>query len=256
MCSRSKVNELLGGGIASSNRGATPMISALQLKHHREKYFVVDIREADEIESDPYEDVDAKTPMGKLLATSSSPLIEEYRQSGKEIVLICSSGRRSAIAASELGSDIRSLSHGIVSMRYAAAIAPDFVVTLGTKSNAEKLTLALNACAVAAAEGSTTVLVLLGDGVCTFLRKGNNKEEMSPTSFRVEETFIGEPFQPTVTLLQKFLSTGNAVILACTSCVKARSIEFGSDLLDDVQPIMMPDLLRMLGEAQKTLQFT
>ena len=95
----------------------------------------------------------------------------------------------------------------------------------------------------------------MGDGVCTFLRKGNNKEEASTSSLRVEETFIEETFKPCSVLLNSFIGTGNGVVLACTSCVASRKIEFGSDLLDCVAPMQMPDLLRMLEEAKRSMEF-
>ena len=200
--------------------------------------------------------VDAAMPMGKLLHKSKKKELEEWKT--KQIVLICGSGHRSSIAANEMAKDgfhVTALSRGIVGLTNPAATVPDLLVLLATKSNAEKLTLALTACGVAAAANETVVLVLMGDGVCTFLRKGNNKEEASTTSVRVEEVFVGEPFQPCNVLLSKYIGTGNGVVLACSSCVKSRKIEFGSDLLDFVHPMQMPDLLRMLGEAKKNLQF-
>jgi len=276
MCSTSNVNEMLrhtADGAAAAPTAAT--VSATRFKHHRQAYFLVDIREADEIAANPLVapppgsteaavvGADAEMPMGKLLHLAGhGELDASWTEPEKQIVLLCGSGYRSAIAAAELqrqpafrNTKVFSLSRGLLGLYNDAATVPDFVVVLGTKSSAEKLTLALNACAVAAASGETVVLALIGDGVCTFLRKGSNKEEPSASSFRVEEVFVGEPFQPTHVLLNKFIGTGNGVVLACTSCVKSRGVEFGSDLLNGVQPMQMPDLLRMLGEAKKTLQF-
>jgi len=258
MCSTSNVNDMLSVG-----QGTVPVvktISASKLKHSRGDVFLVDIREAEEIGADPLASdltADAQVPMGKLLMLAGKGELEWDKDSN--IVLLCASGRRSLVAASELVatgySNAVALSRGLIALRNPAATIPDFLVILANKADPEKITLALTACSTAAANGDTVVLALMGDGVCTFLRKGNNKEEASSTSYRVEETFIGEPFKPCNTLLNKFIGTGNGVVLACTSCVKSRKIEFGSDLLDCVSPMQMPDLMRMLEEAKKNMQF-
>lgn len=256
MCSTSTVNDMLGLEQAS----VAKTVPGVKLKHSRNDFFIVDIREADEIACDPLpSDVsaDAEVPMGKLYSLAGKGQLEWNKEA--KIVLVCGSGRRSSVAASELVANgyenAASLQRGLVGLKNAAATIPDFLVILATKSDAEKITLALTACSAAAASGDTVVLGLMGDGVCTFLRKGCNKEEASPTSLRVEETFIGEPFKPCDTLLNKMMGTGNCVVVACTSCVKSRKVEFGSDLLDCVKPMQMPDLLRMLGEAKKNMQF-
>jgi rhodanese-related sulfurtransferase len=259
MCSVSKIDEMLKA--TASSAAASPEVShvsAVQLKHSREKYFLVDIREAEEISSKPSPvTVDAEMPMGKLLHVAPTNDLDEWKKN-RNVVLLCSSGRRASMAASDLSrygfGSVAVLSHGIVGLENPAAIIPDTLVVLGIKDHAEKLTLALNACAVAASQGETVVLALISDGICTFLRKGSNKDA-AEKSFKVTEVFVGEPFQPCHALLNKFLATGTGVVLACTSCAKHRAIEFGSDLLDFVQPMQMPDLLRMLGEAKKTLQF-
>ena len=247
-----------------------PTVAAVKFKHERTQYYLVDIREADEIESNPVPKntvvIDEAMPMGKIFSLLAGCVTDTEEGSSsldawkdKKIVLLCGTGYRSAITATHLNSfgfDAAALSRGIAGLQSPAATVPDFVVVLGEKFSAEKLTLALNAAAVAASNGETTVLALMGDGVCTFLRKGSNKDvDTAQQSFRVEETFIGEPFKPCHTLLTKFLGTGNGVVLACISCVKSRKIEFGSDLLDCVESMQMPDLLRMLGEAKKNLQF-
>mmetsp|Transcript_22526 Transcript_22526/g.27787 ORF Transcript_22526/g.27787 Transcript_22526/m.27787 type:complete len:262 (+) Transcript_22526:98-883(+) len=260
MCSVSKINEMLALTKISGAQSKAPSISAVNLKHNRSNYFLVDIREPDEITSSPLPNgttADSAIPMGKLLA-SPSKLLDKSTTGGKTIVVLCNSGYRAGITAAEVtasGFDAVSLSRGIVGLNNAAATVPDFVVVLGLKDKAEKITLALNACAVAAAEGDTTVLVLMGDGVCPFLKTTCGKEAASETSFRVEDTFVGEPFKPCRALLDKFLGSGNAVVLGCTSCVKKRGFGFKSDLLECVEPMQMPDLMRMLGEAKKSLQF-
>lgn len=259
MCSTSQVNEMLGS-LQTDSSSKAPEVSAIKFQHSRDTFFLVDIREPDEISESPLPrdmTADAAMPMGKLLHMARNNKLEEWKQT-KKIVLLCGSGYRSSLAAKELAAEgfhAAALCRGLIGLLNPAATVPDLLVVLGTKSSPEKLTLALNACAVAAAANETVVLALMGDGVCTFLRKGNNKEEASPTSVRVENVFVGEPFQPCNVLLQKFGLTGNGVILACTSCVKSRKLEFGSDLLDCVAPMQMPDLLRMLGEAKKSLQF-
>mmetsp|Transcript_25199 Transcript_25199/g.37093 ORF Transcript_25199/g.37093 Transcript_25199/m.37093 type:complete len:261 (+) Transcript_25199:130-912(+) len=259
MCSVSKVNDMLKL-TQSSRPGTTPELSAVKLKHNRDGFFLIDIREADEISSDPLDTTvaDAEVPMGRIFCLSTTDAFEEWKNNGKKIVLLCNTGYRASLAASELaanGMNAMVLSRGIIGLRNPAATVPDLVVLLSTKNNAEKISLALTACAVAASNDETVVLVLMGDGVSVFLRKGNNKEEESEASFRVEGTFLGEPFKPCKSLLNKFVGSGNGVVLGCTSCVKHRGFDFGSDLLDVVQPMQMPDFLRMQGEAKKTLQF-
>jgi len=269
MCSVSKVNELLSlasspGSVAAAP--SVPQIPGVKLKHDRQAFFLIDIREPDEVTADeeplPLKlIVDATVTMGKLISSArSTTAVDEWKTqaAGKQIVVFCPTGYRAGIVARELvanGYNAAVLMRGLLGLPNPAATIPDLLVILGTKTNAEKMTLAMTACSAAAAAGETVVLALMGDGVCTFLRKGNNKEERSETSLRVEETFVGEPFQPCDQLLTKFAATGNGVVLACTSCVKNRKIQFGSDLLDCVYPMQMPDLLRMLGETKKTLQF-
>jgi len=257
MCSTSAVNDMLG--LQQATGPVAKQVTAVKLKHSRASFFLVDIREADEIAADPLPSditADEEVPMGKLFALINKGELTWCKE--KKIVLLCASGRRSLVAAPELvanGYDAAALSRGLIGLRNPAATIPDFFVILATKSDAEKITLALTACSAAAASGDTVVLGLMGDGVCTFLRKGNNKEEASPTSLRVEETFIGEPFMPCNVLLNKFIGTGNGVVLGCTSCVKSRKLEFGSDLREEVAPMQMPDLVRMLEEAKRNMQF-
>lgn len=277
MCSTSNVNELLGSMAQTPGADNTvvPSISAVQLRHRRDAYYLIDIREAEEIAADPLvaedEDgdeeasaaavektirADVEVPMGKLLAKG---VAEEWIDQ-RGIVLLCNTGYRSAIVARELAkwttaTKVMALQQGLVGLRNPAATIPDMIVVLATHSNAEKITLALNAAAVAASAGETVVLGLMGDGVCTFLRKGSNKNVQEKTTFLVEETFIGEPFQPCQVLIKKFVASGHGVVLACQSCLKSRDVQLGSDLLDCVKPMQMPDLIRMLGQAKKSLQF-
>lgn len=253
---------MLLGSTTSLNTGNAPAgVSAAKLKHSRDKFLLVDIREKDEIAAEPLPEdstADAEETMGRIFHLAKKGALDDWKSSGKTVVLLCNTGHRASLVAAELtanGFDSAVLTRGLVGLRNPAATLPDLVVVLCTKSNPEKITLAINACAVAASNGETVVLVLMSDGVCTFLRKGNNKEAASPTSFRVNDVFVGEPFKPCDALLANFLGTGNAVVLGCTSCCKSRGIEFGSDLLDCVQPMQMPDLLRMLGEAKSNLQF-
>ena len=250
---------LAATGGSSGEASKVPSVSAIKFRHSRADFFLVDIREPEEISQDPVPSdtmVDATVPLGRIFYGAKRDTFQDWKN--KRIVVLCASGRRAQLAAKELhdaGFDAAYLARGMIGLKNPAAAQPDFVVVLGTKSSAEKLTLALNASAVAAEGGDTVVLALMGEGVCTFLRKGNNKEEANLSSFRVESTFVGEPFKPCHTLLSQFLDSGNGVILGCTSCIKARGFEFGSDMLDPVQPMQMPDLLRMLSECSKSLQF-
>lgn len=76
MCDSSKVNDMLAATSASSSSSssssfATPTISASKLRHARDQYYLIDIREAEEIAEDPLPDdtpADIEVPMGKLLA--------------------------------------------------------------------------------------------------------------------------------------------------------------------------------------------
>ena len=290
MCSHSSVDEMLGNLSSSSSSlssPAVPTISAVQLRHRRDAYYLIDIREAEEIAADPLvtemvedededEDGDGNThesvavvatttekvtadievPMGKLLAKG---VAEEWIDQ-RGIVLLCNTGYRASITARELAkrtpqTKVLALQAGMVGLRNPAATIPDMIVVLATSTHAEKLTLALNAAAVAAAAGETVVLALMGDGVQTFLRKGSNKNSPEKNTFLVQETFIGEPFSPCQALLKKLVGSGHGVVLACKSCLASRDIQLGSDLLDCVKPMQMPDLIRMLGQAKKNLQF-
>ena len=290
MCSKSNLNDLLlqspsDGNTASSSvsgGGGVQQIAAVAIQKAKDKYFIIDVREPDELVSassnEEEEDggdivdnkkegiADANIPLGKLLAhrRDLNELLDDVQKT-KKIALLCNTGYRATIAAAELAQyknnnnlDLAVVRRGMLGWNNPAATVPDLLVVLGTKSSPEKITLALSAAA-AAASTETVVLALLGDGICTFLRKGSNKRAditagNESSLFQVEETYIGEPFQPCEVILQKVL-LANTVILACKSCVQNRGLEFGSDLLDIVQPMQMPDLLRMLGEAKKTLQF-
>lgn len=260
MCSTSKIDAIRAVVGATASSPVVRQVSAVKLRHSRDKYFVVDIREADEIESEPFPDdikADAEASMGKLFRLTGE--LDDWKKLDKTVTLVSRSGHRASCTATELManglSDVAVLTRGVTELKNPSATVPDLVVLLCTKSNPEKITLALSACASAASKGETVVLVLMSDGVCTFLRKGDNKEAQSETSLRVTETFVGEPFKPCGTLLKAFLGTGNGVILGCTSSIKNRHFEFGSDLLDCVKPIEMSDVLRMLGETKRHLQF-
>jgi len=233
-------------------------VPAFTFRHHRDKFCLIDVREASEVDQDPVPEADLCVPMGQLISEARSDVSATWKDESRMPVLLCTTGYRAALAAQALleqNIPVKVLQRGLTGFRNAAATVPDFVVVLGTKSSAEKLSLAMAACSAASSQGETVVLVLLGEGVSTFLKKDCKKEEMSATSVRVEETFVGEPFKPCHAMLKKFLGSGHGIILACQSCVKNRGLEYGTDLLDDVNPMQMPDLLRMLGEAKKSLQF-
>ena len=288
MCSVSKVDQALGG--LSREEDASPAVairtvSANEVRHNRLAYYVVDVRERGEVEVEggggeggqgedlpPDVDADAAVPMGEIFRLAQSkgsqlPWEEAAAGNRTTVVLLSGTGHRATVTARELArcgraNNVAVLQRGVLALRDpAAAAVPDVVVVLGRNDNAEKITLALSACASAAAAGESVVLVLMSDGVWTFLRKGSNKDDSSSSgggrTFRVAEAcFVGDPFQPCDVLLRKFLETGRGTILGCSSCVKARDLEFGSDLMDCVRPMQLPDLLRMLGEAKKNLQFT
>lgn len=269
MCSISKVNDMLQAtGVGGASPGGSPAaaraVSAVKLRHSRSSYILVDIREADEIESTPLPpDVTADAAMttGALLhKAGDSDAFDEWKSSGKTVALVCNTGYRASIAASALISsgalpNCAVVGRGLLGLTNPAATVPDLVVILATKSDPEKITLAINGCAAAAGEGKTVVLVLMSDGVCTFLREECDKEAASDASLRVESIVAGEPFKPCKALLNKFLGSGNGVVLGCTSCVKNRGFEFGKDLLECVKPMQMPDVLRMQEETKASLQF-
>lgn len=229
-------------------------MSASKLQHRRDLCYVVDVREASEVAETPLEIADENIPLGQLLASGMQGKLNDWKAMGKTIVFCCASGYRAGLAADQfrtaLGfSNVASLSRGMIGLGNPAATVPDFLVVLATCESAEKLTLALNACAVAASTGESVVLALMGDGVSTFVTNSDD------SSCNVKSTSVGQPFKPTNVLLETFLSSGDGTILACGSCVKSRKLEFNKDLLPCVKPMQMPDLLRMLGEAKKNLQF-
>lgn len=270
MCSSSNVNEVLratqssgAGAGGGASGGAIQQISAGKLLRNRDDYIVVDVRELEEVKSDPLVEIttNINIPLDILLRDASSGTYEEWKSSAKPIVTVCDVGYRASVAAAELarlGFRAMTLQRGLLGLQSPAATVPDLVVTLGVSDSSERITFALSACAAAAAagdQGQTVVLVLLSDAVTVFLREDSEKAKMAfPKSLPINQINQGEPFQPCRKLLAKFLDSGNGTILGCTSCVKHRNLEF-ADLMDCVKPMNMPDLLRMLGEAKSSLQF-
>jgi len=288
MCSTSKVSDALKGLAAASSAASSgdvvPTVSAHRVREHRSNYLLVDVREEEEIEERPMSNcvVDAMINLGTIVHDASD-LLELAAAAGggsgpKTIVTVCRSGRRARIAAQsilEQSTKHRTrvacavLQNGLIGWENAAAISPDFLVVLGVggKELTEKLSLALAAVASAVDTYDNVVLVVMSDGVNWFVNREKETTSEStkkpPTTTttcpNVEDVVQGEPYKPCKGMLSKFLLSGG-VVFACTTCVKHRGYSFEKgDMMDCVQPLQMPDLIRMLGEVNKkggSLQFT
>ncbi|CAB9530770.1 expressed unknown protein [Seminavis robusta] len=252
MCSKSKVNDALQG-VTGSSGSVVPSIAAHQVKANRDAYFLVDVREASEISETPFPDANAAIPMGAICHDPFD--LVALAGTDKTIVTVCNTGVRAQIAAEHLPtSSAKVLQRGLVGWGNPAALSPDFVVVLGLGDSPEKLSLALAAAAAAVDMHSTVVVVLMSDGVHWFLKPDSEKAKSVDTP-NVETVEFGAPFKPCKAMLQKILSKGG-IILACTSCIKHRQYSFETDMMDCVNSLQMPDLVRMLGEAKGgTLQF-
>jgi rhodanese-related sulfurtransferase/sulfur relay (sulfurtransferase) complex TusBCD TusD component (DsrE family) len=266
MCSTSKVNDMLGNlkgssppSVASVSGGGS--ISATKLRKNRDSFFVVDVREPGEDPLLAAGDVvaDANMTIGAILKDASDLIV--LNPSQKPIVTVCATGVRAKVAL-EHGlipqgfSTALVLQRGILGLTHAAACVPDFVVVLGIGESSEKLSLSLAACANAVETYDTVVLVLMSDAVSCFLKPESSfTQKDSSTMLQVDSVVQGEPFKPCSKMLAKFLTNGGT-ILACTTCVKHRGYSFETDMMDCVNAMAMPDLVRMLGEAKGSLQFT
>lgn len=255
MCSTSNVNAALGS-LSDFGTGPIQTVPAHKVKKERTNYFVVDVREAFELEANTFDDADIHLPLGAICHDATT-LFEKCPES-KTIVLVCATGSRAEVALQSVlvqkpTSNAAVLQRGLVGWENAAAVVPDFVVVLGVGDSTEKLSLSLSAVASAVDQHQDVVLVLMSDGVNWFI-KSDSPKVVEGTS-NVETVSQGAPFKPCKAMLNKFLSNGG-VILACTTCVKHRGCAFGTDMMDCVSPLQMPDLVRMLGEAKSgSMQF-
>lgn len=274
MCSISNVNKALEGVVSSSlsnnNTVSIPSITAHRVKQNRNAYFVVDIREASEIEANPMsEAADIGVPLGAICHDANASLLSKVNDNNKTLVLVCATGARATLAAQSIlaqqppppppSQKIAVLQRGLIGWTQGnAAVVPDFVVVLGLDDSEEKLSLSLAAAAAASDVHSTVVLVLMSNGVNWFVNPMSPKAEANNntiTTPNVETIHVGEPFKPCKAMLTKFLSN-SGIILACTTCVKHRHLSFDTDMMNCVDPMQMPDLIRMLGEAKGgNLQF-
>ena len=254
MCSTSKVNEMLHAGVGSATATSATVrtMAAHQIKANRDLYRLVDVREADERQdNDP--NFDVSVPLGALLHAPEQYLGENV-SAGRTNVLVCGTGHRAQLAAQDLASQysVTVLQGGLVGWKEPAAVVPDFLVVLGRSDSTEKLSLALAAAAAATEQHKTVAMVLMGDGVEWFLKDAAR----GPLSQNVQDVAHGEPFKPCAAMLKKFLGAGGGILLACTTCVKHRGYAFGTDMMDAVNPMQMPDLIRMMGQAKGgVLQF-
>jgi rhodanese-related sulfurtransferase/sulfur relay (sulfurtransferase) complex TusBCD TusD component (DsrE family) len=265
MCSTSKVNDMLGNlkgssppSIASVSGGGGSIVSATKLRQNRDSFFVVDVREAGEEPLAGDVVADANMTVGAILKDASS--LTTLNPSQKQIVTVCATGVRAKVAL-EHGlvpqgfSNALVLQRGILGLSHAAACIPNFVVVLSNGESTEKLSLSLAACANAVETYDTVVLVLMSDAVSCFLKPESSFTQKDSTMLQVDSVIQGEPFKPCSKMLEKFLSKGGTVI-ACTTCVKHRGYSFETDMMDCANAMQMPDLVRMLGEAKGSLQFT
>jgi rhodanese-related sulfurtransferase len=274
MCSKSNVNDALKGVISETSGGSAvvvvPSIAAHKIRQNRDAFFLVDIREPSEVATKPWSEADAILTMGAICHDATSLLAQgNENNNNKTLVLVCNTGVRAKLAAqsilmSSAGARVAVLQRGLVGWENPAALSPDFLVVLGLGDSPEKLSLALAAVSAAVDMHSTVVLALMSDGISWFLKPQQQQQQQQPDSDQeskkvgipnVETVSMGEPFKPCKAMLNKFLSSGGA-ILCCTTCVLHRGYSFETDFMDCVQPLQMPDLVRMLGEAKGgSLQF-
>lgn len=258
MCSKSKVNDMIGNLASGSNRTlapgiAIPSVSANRLRQNRSLYYCVDVREPDERSGKLVDlEVDADYTIGALLRDAPRDALDDWKSLNKTIVLISDSGGRSGMAYEGLRkcgfTNVAVLQRGNVGLTHAAACIPDFLVVLGVGDSSEKLSLALAACATAVEAHETVVLAVMADGVDVF------QKQVAEGQIQVNDVDL-PPFKPCKAMLRKFID-GNGQILVCSTCVARRGLDFGKDMMDCVAPLQMPDLIRMLGEANASLQFT
>lgn len=257
-----------GSGGGGGGAGTGLLVPPACIRSQRDKYYLLDVRgEDDEIEEAEASlgdlAVDERLPLGKLLRLAAEGKMEHLRTSGKKVVTLCNIGYRAGIAARELaakGFDVAALERGMLAYNNGAAVRPDFVVVLGVSDDAEKVTLAVTAAAAKASQGKQVVLVAFSAGVETLRVAGapphaSAEAEADARSLRVAEVDLGAPYKPAGKQLDKFLAAGG-VVLGCKSCVVHRGLTYGETLHPSVQPMQMPDLLRMLDEASSSLQFT
>jgi len=252
MCSTSKVNDALKGLSSSTSNTNVPSIPSHKIKQHRDQYFLVDIREPNEIEDEPFPDADLKMTMGAVCHKKTIPT----QDANKTIVLVCGSERRAQTAAEFVTSNqkVAYLQRGLIGWNNPSAVSPHFMVVLGTCDSSEKLSLALAAAANATDVHDVVVLVLMSDAVQYFIKPESPKAKESKVP-HVSTVHHGDPFKPCKAMLSKFLSSGG-IILTCTTCVIQRGLSFEKDMDDTISPMQMPDLVRMLGEAKGgNLQF-
>lgn len=258
---------------AAGADAVVPSVSAHRLKQNRSDYFLVDIREADEIAekslpSNVKADAEVtlgaicRDAVGSLLATKITTTTVDEKKN-KTLVLICSSGKRAELAARTIllqspTTSVAVLQRGMVGLENVAAVSPEFLVVLGVggEDSTEKLSLSLAAVANATDTYESVVLVLMSEGIQWFVKPDSpNSKAGAVATNNVECVVQGEPFKPCKAMLKKFLTNGG-LVLACTTCVKHRGLSFEADMMDCVKPMQMPDLVRMLGEAKGgSLQF-
>lgn len=252
MCSTSKVNEAMAGMTKTSSNQGVFSIAAPRVQQNRSEYFLVDIREAAEIQAQALpQAADAAVPMGAICHDASG-LVAQNKEN-KTIVLACPTGQRAEVAAQSIAlqsptTKVAFLQRGIVGLQNPSAVTPEFLVVLGLGDSTEKLSLSLAALAAATDSYQTVVMVLMSDGVNWFLKPDSPKAASAGTA-NVESVVQGDPFKPCKAMLKKFLTNGG-IVLACASCVKHRGYSYDDDLMDCVKPLQMPDLVRMLGEAK------
>jgi len=245
-----------GAGVAFESE---PRISAAILRAKRDEYFLIDVRgEEDEAEEAAGAmgglEADMRIGVGRLVRDAAHGKLDHLK--GRKVATLCNIGYRSGIACRELnrwGFSAFSVERGQLALESAAAVRPEFLVLLAQKHSAEKITIALSAAAVSQASGKQTVLCLMSDGVTVF-RKAGVKDPQEPEGLRLEDIDLGAPYKPPMAALRTFLDNGG-VVLGCKSCMVHRGYEYGNHVLDCVVPMQMPDMLRMLDEASKSLQF-
>eukprot|EP01025_Chloroclados_australasicus_P057077 TRINITY_DN7104_c0_g2_i17.p1 TRINITY_DN7104_c0_g2~~TRINITY_DN7104_c0_g2_i17.p1 ORF type:complete len:284 (-),score=18.32 TRINITY_DN7104_c0_g2_i17:470-1246(-) len=257
MCSTSAnlPNGLSGSSNQSQSTGTTP-IKLIDLQRYRRgepnDHVLIDIREIDEDRDNcAKEFVDMKhIPMGKLLHMAKIGQLDDLKE--KKIVLGCNSGFRSGIVARELQGlgfpEVYSVEGGFLTWGNAAKSKPEFLAILGTCTEVERITLALATANAAASNGLTCGLVLMGEAV-KLVRKADDGNPQA-----MDNMHQGEPFKPVKDMMSAFVNKHHGYVFCCKSCVANLGLSY-TDLLEYVNAIQAPDVVRMQMESKSNFQF-
>ena len=114
------------------------------------------------------------------------------------------------------------------------------IVVSHSKDNVDRATVGLTLATAALETGEKVMVAFASEGVRIAVR--GYADDMNN----------GEPFKPIKQLLREILERGGT-LHACTPCMKKRNIK-DTDLLPGVHLITGTDLIRLLKQADRTIQ--